>query len=211
MNDERATTIQGNPGRPTGEAGQAMLARMNKSHGDLTNWGLGFFGLPTDAQVLDVGCGGGATLLRLLERYPQGHISGVDHSEVSVASSLETCQAEVASGKINVQLASVEALPFSSGTFDGACAVESFYFWPNRIESLKEVRRVLKPKGTLLIIADTYDNGKLDAAAIEAIEQFNLFVPTPEHMERLLTRAGFAEVAVHVLSDKHWMCAEGRA
>ena len=39
---------------------------------------------------------------------------------------------------------SVEALPFADDGFDKIITVESFYFWPDPQENLKEVRRVLK-------------------------------------------------------------------
>lgn len=34
--NEKAITAAGNPAKPTGEAGEQMLARMNESHGPLT-------------------------------------------------------------------------------------------------------------------------------------------------------------------------------
>ena len=40
---QKAITTAGNPARPTGEAGQQMLARMNESHAALTAWGLSHF------------------------------------------------------------------------------------------------------------------------------------------------------------------------
>ncbi|WP_278949542.1 hypothetical protein [Megasphaera elsdenii] len=35
---QKAITTAGNPAKPTGEAGQQMLARMNESHAALTAW-----------------------------------------------------------------------------------------------------------------------------------------------------------------------------
>lgn len=59
--NEKAITAAGNPAKPTGEAGEQMLARMNESHGPLTAWGLSHFTWHGDEAVLDIGCGGGAT------------------------------------------------------------------------------------------------------------------------------------------------------
>ncbi len=80
---------------------------------------------------------------------PGGPFDGVDYSDVSVALSRQTNAADVASGKLEVLEASVEALPFGADTFHKIVTVESFYFWPNPLENLKEVRRVLRPGGGL--------------------------------------------------------------
>lgn len=37
-----------------------------------------------DAKILDCGCGGGANIRRLLKKYPQSIVKGVDYSAVSV-------------------------------------------------------------------------------------------------------------------------------
>jgi len=52
-------TAEGNPRRPEGAAGRAMLARMNESHARLVDWGLAQITLHAGDIVLDIGCGGG--------------------------------------------------------------------------------------------------------------------------------------------------------
>ena len=50
----------------------------------------------------------------------------------------------------------MEELPFSDSSFDKIVTVESFYFWPDPEENLKEVYRVLAEDGTFLLVADIY-------------------------------------------------------
>ena len=45
-----------------------MLKFMNLTHAPLTNWGLGLIEFQDGWTMLDVGCGGGKTLQRLLKR-----------------------------------------------------------------------------------------------------------------------------------------------
>lgn len=206
---QREITVRGNPGNPVGEAGTQMLERMNASHADVTDWGLSHFEVAPDAHLLDVGCGGGATILRLLRLCPEGHVSGIDHSEVSVATSAATCAEAIAAGRVDVCLASVEAMPFADDTFQGVCTVECFYFWGDHLAGLKEVLRVLAPGSALLVISDLYDDGALTAEDLANIEQFHLFVPTVEEMQQLMSTAGFVDVCVHTLEGTRWMCAEG--
>lgn len=110
---QKAITTAGNPARPTGEAGQQMLARMNESHAALTAWGLSHFHWRGDETVLDIGCGGGANLHRMSAHITTGHLTGVDYSATSVQTSRQTNADDIASGKMTVCEGSVEALPFT--------------------------------------------------------------------------------------------------
>ena len=58
--------------RPDGFLGRMMLRGMNNGHAPLTRWGAAHIEWQPQWCVLDIGCGGGATLLRLLERCPDG-------------------------------------------------------------------------------------------------------------------------------------------
>lgn len=207
---QKAITTAGNPARPTGEAGQQMLARMNESHASLTAWGLSHFHWCGDETVLDIGCGGGANLHRISTHITTGHLTGVDYSATSVQTSRQTNADDIATGKMTVCEGSVEALPFTDQTFDKITTVESFYFWPNPPENLKEVRRVLKPGGTFLLIAEIYGHDGLSADVRENIERYHLYNPTPETFETIFHDAGFSSVQVHIEKDHRWICVEGR-
>ena len=82
---QQEITKKGNPGKPQGEEGVQMLQRMNESHYAVTGWALGFLTFQEDNQVLDIGCGGGATLKRMSGYIKTGHLTGVDYSKVSVS------------------------------------------------------------------------------------------------------------------------------
>ena len=84
MIQQKKITDAGNPAKPTGEAGEKMLARMNESHAALTAWGLSFFHWQGDENVLDIGCGGGANLRRMSAHIKNGHLTGVDYAKTSV-------------------------------------------------------------------------------------------------------------------------------
>ena len=93
-------TRKGNPRKPQGEEGEQMLRRMNESHSAVTEWALSFLAFEKQDQVLDIGCGGGATLRRMSKRVPEGHLTGVDYSAVSVKLSQETNAEDIQNGKI---------------------------------------------------------------------------------------------------------------
>ena len=70
---------------PQGRMGRAMLKFMNLCHAPLTNWGLKLVDIQDGWTMLDIGCGGGATLQRLLKRSKDAKVYGIDISEESVA------------------------------------------------------------------------------------------------------------------------------
>ena len=104
-------TISGNPAKPQGEDGATMLKRMNESHSPVTCWALEHWQIAPEEELLDIGCGGGATLKRMGEKITTGHLTGIDYSPVSVKTSLKTNRQDVESGKMKVLEGSVEALP----------------------------------------------------------------------------------------------------
>ena len=70
--------------------------------------------------------------------------------------------------------------------FDKIITVESFYFWPDPAENMKEVYRVLKEQGTFLLVADIYQKEDLQEQVRENIQRFHLFNPTQEEFRELL-------------------------
>lgn len=205
----KSITELGNPAKPQGHAGEIMLTRMNVSHYDVTGWAMEFLEISGSESILDIGCGGGETLRRLSMK-TSGHLTGVDYSAVSTRMSRELNFDSISSGKMTIADASVENLPFADGTFDRIITVESFYFWKNPQQDLKEVYRVLAGKGIFLIVADIYGGADLSDSEIENIRRYKLYNPAPEEFEKLLTNAGFSDVRIHTKSGTNWICAEGR-
>lgn len=208
---EKEITRKGNPRKPQGEEGEQMLRRMNESHAAVTAWALGFLAFAEQDQVLDIGCGGGATLKRMEKLVPEGHLTGVDYSAVSVKLSQETNAGDIRKGRMEILEASVEQLPFADGTFDKIVTVESFYFWPNPAENLKEVLRTLKAGGVFLLIADIYQKEAMAEETLENIRRYQLFNPTKEEFRKLFEQAGFQKVEVHTKEGEDWICVEGSA
>jgi len=203
-------TELGNPAKPQGEYGKQMLQSMNEHHASVTEWGLSFLNIRDDAALLDIGCGGGATLKRLAELSPKGKIYGIDYSEVSVRESTVFNQTLIDAGKMEILSGSVECMPFPDSTFDGITTVESFYFWPEPGQNLREVRRVLKEDGVFLLIADIYGGYDFDAHTQDNIRKYNLYNPSPDEFEQLFRNAGFSIVKVHLKEETSWICVEGR-
>jgi SAM-dependent methyltransferase len=197
--------------RPSNRAGRAVLDRMNRSHAEVTAWGLGHVDAGLDFTILDIGCGGGRTIDRLASVTTGGKVYGVDYSPASVEVSREMNAKWVGQGRVDVQLGSVSHLPFDDATFDLVTAVETHYYWPDLPRDVREVMRTLVPGGTFLVIAETY-RGRTNDWAYRPTMQLLLraaYLSPGEH-RALLENAGFERVEVFEEKTNGWICALGR-
>lgn len=208
LSEEDITRI-GNPARPEGEAGSQMLERMNDSHYEVTGWALNFFHFTDHDSILDIGCGGGRTLHRMSERSSHGTLTGVDYSPVSVSESEKYNAEDIASGKMKILQGSVDQLPLPDASYDRIITVESFYFWPDAVRDLKEVRRVLKQGGQFLLVADIYNRDDLPDSAVEHIKEYDMRNPSLDEFRSYFEKAGFSDITIHLKNGTTWIAVEG--
>ena len=176
---------------PQGRMGRAMLKFMNLCHAPLTNWGLGLVGIQDGWTMLDIGCGGGATLQRLLKRSKDAKVYGIDISEESVAKAKKV-NAKVLDKQVFVSQGSAEKLPYLDNKFDLVTAVETVYFWPNLPDCLQEVRRVLKSGGKFAILVEVVDSDSKWTNVVEGMTAYS-----PEDLKKLLDEAGLTQTEIH--------------
>ena len=204
-----AIFLLGQVRKPGRWAGRPFLWLMNLSHSPLTRWGLEQVTIGTDFVILDVGCGGGATVSRLAALAPEGRVCGIDYANGSIAVSRRKNAALIAAGRVDIRKASVSQLPFDPGTFDLVTAIETHYYWPDLAGSLREIRRVLKPGGTLIIVAESYRGGRFDALQRVVMKPLkSAHLSAAEHRE-LLTAAGYSDVRVIEHRGRGWISAIG--
>lgn len=193
MAEERSAEFLQNARKPVGVDGEKMLDRMNEGHHKvLSEWGLFHIDIVPGAEMLDIGCGGGANLRRLLEKCPDGRVTGVDYSDVSVRKSTETNQEAIAEGRCQVLSGDVSHLPLQAEAFDLVTAFETIYFWPDIEQAFSEVKRVLKDGGMFFICNESDGRDESSIRNAEIIQGMTLY--TPERLEELLTAAGFRDI-----------------
>jgi SAM-dependent methyltransferase len=198
--------------KPTGWLGRFVLWSMNSSHSKLTDWGLGHVSVGKGDAILDVGCGGGRTVSKLAAIAPEGKVYGVDYSEESVAASKRTNARGIDAGRVEIRQGSVSQLPFADDVFDLVTGVETHFFWPDLPGDVREVFRVLKPGGTLVLIAEVYGGSQTKAGQLAekyASRTGMKLLSVEEHRE-LLEEAGCSDVRVIEERGKGWICAVGR-
>jgi SAM-dependent methyltransferase len=198
--------------KPTGWLGRFVLWNMNSRHSKVTDWGLSHISIEKHYTVLDVGCGGGRTVSKLAADATQGKVYGVDYSKESVAVANRTNRQWIGTARVEIREGSVSQLPFSEDVFDLVTAVETHFWWPDLPADMREVLRVLKPGGRLIIIAEVYRGAKTVTAKM-AEKYLPLsgmtLLSVNEHRE-LFANAGYSDVQVIEEAGKGWICGIGR-
>ena len=194
---------------PTGRFGSFWARLMNIGHSKVTKWGLSHISINKDDTILDVGCGGGKTVNTFSKIATEGKIYGVDCSEVSVAVATSINKSLIKAGRVEIFHASIESLPFSDDLFNLVIAVESFYFWPNLVNNLKEIRRVLKPGGSVILINAMYRDERFEKRNSNLAKIGNFTYHLPEEFRVFLKDAGYSSTQIEVLENKNWIAAIG--
>jgi ubiquinone/menaquinone biosynthesis C-methylase UbiE len=185
---------------------------MNSRHSGVTDWGLSHIAIANDDTVLDVGCGGGRTVGKLAAMATQGKVYGVDFSRESVAVATRTNSQSIAFGRVEIRHGSVSQLPFSDDMFDVITAVETHFWWPDIPGDLREVLRVLKPDGKLIVIAEIYKGAATKTAKLaeKYLPVSGLKLLTVNEHRDLFANAGYSDIEVIEESRKGWICGIGR-
>ncbi|MBV4424999.1 class I SAM-dependent methyltransferase [Clostridium tyrobutyricum] len=195
--------------KPSGETGKMVADDMNERHFAVTGWGLDKINIDENLRIIDTGCGGGRTVNRLASMSPKGKVIGIDYSKDCVKWSKEFNKQLIEEGRVEIYNASVEKLPFKDSEFDMATAVETIYFWPNIVESFKEIKRILKPTGKFIVINEIYMDEKHREEYSQYEDKMNVY--TPDELKQIFLDAGYSHIDLGVEEDKNWMYCIGKA
>ena len=123
-------------GRETRRFNAEVLAAMNVSDAD---------------RVLEVGFGHGQTIDFAARAVPGATFAGIDISADALRVARRRCKRWIAAGRVELVAGDAVALPWPDESFSKALTVHTVYFWVDPSRCLDELRRVLRPRGTLVI------------------------------------------------------------
>lgn len=138
-------------GEPTGVIGRVggwIMARTNRR---TAAWALDRLDPDPTDRLLEVGFGPGVGVEIATERLPGGLVVGVDPSTAMAVQARDRNRPSVTAGRAALGLGVAEALPFPDDSFDKALAVNTLPLWEDPAAGLRELQRVLAPKGTIAI------------------------------------------------------------
>lgn len=199
-----------NAGKPQGFWGNLMLKTMNKEHSELTDWGLGYIEIEKKHKILDVGCGGGKTISKLCQKISNGKVYGIDYSQLCVEKSKKFNYKSVLCGKAKIRQASVSELPFEDDSMDIVTAIETYYFWKDKLNDLKEIKRVLRPNGQIAMIFEMLKSESNPAKWKEIEKMLNIEAVSEDEMKSILNQAGYENIKTYTKPEKCWLCVTAR-
>ncbi len=146
---------------------------------------------PAD-YLVEVGCGGGALLHDALASGCRA--AAVDHSPDMVRLARERNAAAVAAGRLEIQEASAERLPFPDDSFSCAAMTGVLGFLPDPVAVLAEMRRVLRHGGRLVVLGSDPELRDTPAAPEPMASRLRFY--DDQELEALGRAAGLGSVRV---------------
>ena len=107
-----------------------------------------------DTVVVDVGCGTGSALRRIAPRVPDGTLIGLDPIPRMLEIARERASEDPNGHRIEFREAPAERLPLADDSADLVFAFDSIDHWQDKAAGLREIRRVLRPEGRLVVVKD---------------------------------------------------------
>lgn len=194
-----------NARKPKGFWGKMMIRNMNKNHYNVTGWGLSHYDFKKSDIALDIGCGGGRTVNRISSMVSKAY--GIDYSDLAVEKSKKYNKKQIKKCTVEISQASVSDLPFEDNTFDIVTAVETYYFWPDKLNDLKEINRVLKPQGTILMVFEMCRTEENPEKWQQVESLINIKSVTEQEIIDILSDAGYVNIKTDTVKENSWLTA----
>jgi len=148
--------------------------------------------LRKNSKILDVGCGTGAAVFLLADLLPEGKACGIDISDGMIQKAQAKIPREM-SERIEFREGSSDKIPYPDEFFDGLICTSSFHHYPDPIKALKEMQRILKPGGEVLIFDAARDLSLyvwLWDRFLRTFEKGHICYYTTRELEKLLRESG---------------------
>jgi SAM-dependent methyltransferase len=144
-----------------GKAYERLMGRWSQVAGATF---LDWLALPKGLTWLDVGCGNGAFTETLIAKNAPGEVVGIDPSEGQLAYARTRPGTKLA----KFQTAGAQDLPFPDNSFDAAVMPLVISFVPDPVKAVGEMKRVVRPGGTVAAYMWDVSGGGLPLEPIRA-------------------------------------------
>ncbi len=170
---------------------------MEQGHRPVGEQAIELMAIPSDAQVLDVGCGSGWATRLMAEKISNGQVVGIDIADEMIKLASETSRSF---SNVDFYVASAEKLPFDDEEFSHAFSMESLYYYADIAGALREIKRVLKPGGLFVTVVDLYQENLPSHQWVAQLKVPVQLLSTGDYRS-LFERAGFVNVRDQRLYD----------
>jgi len=185
--------------RPAGEIGVAVGDYMNRLNARMIAAACRLLAPPPNGRVLEIGFGNGKLIGDMIAMAPGLAYAGVDVSDTMVSEADKANRRLIDEGRVELQTATVESLPFPNAAFDRALAVNTIYFWPDQLAGLSEIRRVLRDDGLLVLASMTPETS---AKSSTARPEHGFRILDGDSLKLLHLEAGFRRVTCSLYEEE---------
>lgn len=177
---------------PRGLVGRVIARMMPLGHNAIYKRVSRVLNLKPEDELVEVACGGG----HFLKKYASHarYVAGLDLSEVQVKMAKRNLKDRIKAGTADIVLGDASKLPWANDRYSAVTVMGSVMGFPEPLESLKEMRRVLRPGGRAVIsIEYNAEDGK-DYS--DYINKYGMWLWKEEDVVKMMREAGFAEVSI---------------
>ena len=178
--------------KPSGLVGRFIMTKIfTTGNADLNNFVKECLQLEENNIVLEIGFGPGKLIYDIATLTKSGKVEGIDFSEAMLKEASRLNKEFIDSERVALHKGDCSSLPFEDNSFDKLCTVNTVYFWKNPILNLKEVYRVTKTGGNLIL--GFRDNQQMEGLDLRK-DIFTTY--SREEIANLLSEAGFNNVTI---------------
>lgn len=146
------TTLSEQSRKPTGWIGRFVMSKIfNTGNADLNDFAQQLLAIGKTDHVLETGFGTGKLIAAMAELAPEGKVAGIDFSATMLRQAERINHHHIENGTVELQLGECGKLPYPDNSFDKLCSINTLYFWADPEQYLREMLRVLKPQGKIVI------------------------------------------------------------
>ncbi len=184
--------------KPSGILGKYISKKLLKMNAATNDWVIENCRIKPSDRILELGYGPGYAVEKIAPVLDTGKIYGIDFSKLMYKHASRRNREEIRAGKAELFTGSVDTLPFENDQFDLVFGVNIVYFWSDPAKEIREVLRVLKPGGRLLLYHTDRESLRKIPVATEKV--FTAY--TAIELEALLSAHGFNKVRTESRREK---------
>jgi ubiquinone/menaquinone biosynthesis C-methylase UbiE len=172
---------------------------------------------PHQAKILDVGTGTARIPIIITNLRPDCQIIAVDMAKSMLTLAQKNVDLANKNNQIKLSVADAKNLPFSSGDFDLVISNSLVHHLPNPLPFFQEVKRVLKPTGSVLIrdllrpetvsqLEDIVNQANLNYNPLqEKLFRDSLYASfTLDEITNFAQTSGLNHAKIYQSSNRHW-------
>lgn len=148
----REPSLMSHFARPDGLLGDFVGEYMAAEYYETNIWAVEIVEVQPNDKILEIGFGPGISVQEMAKLASNGHIAGIDYSELMLARAKKRNLQAIQEGRVDLKHGNVSDLPSFGVTFDKIVAINNVMYWPNLTESLEGLRMTLKPGGAIQLI-----------------------------------------------------------